>query len=296
MKGRRASVETLSTRLTESLVKIIRVVVDQSIKTDPTAKDHAKTSTTKKSKRGRPKGSKNSTPKKGKRGRPKGSKNKPKVEVKGKRGRPKGSKNKPKVEVSVKVQAKGKRGRPKGSKNKPKVEAQIAAPLAVPPEIKAEAALEAAVADSGQKRRGRPMAPEKLEIIEGISCMKSDALKKQAIDLFETEIEGERVASPRKVKKLMAKIEKMDGRKAKAARRLIVDDAEKLLMGQMKSEGCSPKVLSAVFHVDKKELAAALATKTEKEKEQKKVTVASSSTPDTIEAPAPKADVPEASK
>jgi len=174
-------------------------------------------------------------PTKGKRGRPKGSKNK-------KVGRPKGSTNANLRQKGQKKRGPGRPkgskkkgpGRPKGSKNKPK------------------------------GKRGRPKGGRKpltQLVLDGIALMKTEALKKQALDLYHTAIEGVRVASPRKIKAKLAEIAEMDGRTARKERRLIVTPEEQALMIKMKDEGCPTKALCAIFHVDNKELTAALKSK-----------------------------------
>lgn len=159
----------------------------------------------------------------------------------GKRGRPKGSKNKAK-----KVgRPKGKRGpgRPKGSKNKTETVAPVTA-----------------TSDEPKKRGRKPNAVTQM-VLDGLAACKTEALKKQALDIYHAVVEGVRVASPRKVKNLLAEIASMDGRKARTARRLIVSPEEQKLIKDLKAEGCKPRVLAACFHLEPSELSASLSDK-----------------------------------
>lgn len=200
---------------------------------------------------GRPKGSKNAP--KAKRGRPVGSKNAPKA----KRGRPVGSKNKVVAEsTSTETPAKRGPGRPKGSKNSTKTE------------------------NAG----GRPASKATLIVRKAIETLKTAALKTLAQEMYETPVEGERVASPRKVKALLASFKDMDGRKVNGMKRLIVGDSERAAIRQMKSEGVKPKALGFIFHLSPKEVMACLTTEVKVKKSAapaKKSKIATASVPTT---------------
>jgi len=247
-RGRKVSLESLVSRLTETFVKVMQVVAEQSGTTAPVAVVAAP-----KGKRGRPVGSKNAPKaKKNKGGRPKGSKNTPKAKrgrpvgsknaPKAKRGRPVGSKNK--VAAPVTSSTKAKRGRPKGSKNKVVVAATVATAT---PVVAAE-----------PKQRGRKPNPVTQMVNDGIAALKTDSVKKQALEVYRTAVEGVRIASPKKVKKLIASLAEMDGRNARTARRLVITAPEQVLMKQMKDEGALPRLLAVVFHTNAKEVEAAL--------------------------------------
>jgi hypothetical protein len=199
---------------------------------------------------GRPKGSKNAH--RGP-GRPKGSKNAPKA----KRGRPVGSKNKVVAEsTSTETPAKRGPGRPKGSKNSTKTEGA----------------------------GGRPASKATLIVRKAIETLKTAALKTLAQQMYETPVEGERVASPRKVKAMLASFKDMDGRKVNGMKRLIVSDEERSAIRQMKSEGVKPKALGFIFHLSPKEVMACLTTEVKVKKSAapaKKSKIATASVPTT---------------
>jgi uncharacterized protein YbjQ (UPF0145 family) len=203
--------------------------------------------------RGRPKGSKNA--KRGP-GRPKGSKN-----AKRGPGRPKGSKNVV-AETSTDTPAKRGPGRPKGSKNSTKA------------------------TNAG----GRSPSKRDLIVQKAIDTLRTDALKSLAKQMYSTPVEGERVASPRFVKALLASLKDMDGRKARGMKRLIVSDEERAAIRQMKSEGVKPKALGFIFHLSPNEVRACLTKEVTVKKSKttaKKSKIATVSVPTTTAPVAP---------
>jgi len=256
--GRPVNVAKLVSQLSALLLKLIAVI--STAKTAPVVSPVA-------SHRGRPKGSKNA--KRGP-GRPKGSKNakrgpgRPKGSKNAKRGpgRPKGSKNKVVAETSTDTPAKRGPGRPKGSKNSTKA------------------------TNAG----GR--SPSKIGLIvqKAIDTLRTDALKSLAKQMYATPVEGERVASPRKVKALLASFKDMDGRKVGGMKRLIVSDEERTAIRQMKSEGVKPKALGFIFHLSPKEVMACLTKEVTVKKSKttaKKSKIATVSVPNTTAPVAP---------
>jgi len=166
-------------------------------------------------------------------------------------GRPKGSKNAPKEHRGP--------GRPKGSKNSTKT------------------------ATDGDH------SPSKAALIvrKAIETLKTDSLKKLAQEMYKTTVEGERVASPRKVKQMLDSFKDMDGRKARGMKHLIVSDEERKIIRQMKSEGVKPKALGFIFHLSPKEVMACLTTEVKVKKSNtaaKKSKIATATVPTTPDA------------
>jgi len=242
--GRPVNVAKLVSQLTALLLKLIAVIGN--------AKTAAVVSPVASHRGpGRPKGSKNSPKAHRGPGRPKGSKN-----AKRGPGRPKGSKNKV-TTASTETPAKRGPGRPKGSKNATKSE------------------------NTGS---GRPASKATLIVRKAIETLKTAALKTLAQQMYETPVEGERVASPRKVKQMLASFKDMDGRKARGMKRLIVSDEERAAIRQMKSEGVKPKALGFIFHLSPKEVMACLTTEVKVKKSAtvaKKSKIATASVPTT---------------